>query len=230
MTHARPDARNASFNLDRFYQDLQRVESSLGKDGARKTFNPVRHEPSQAEKAKALGSFKKELHKKELAKTKINLDAPYDHPKPSKQEASEKGQYRFSELSNHEEKEVSAYDHIREKLQRWKKEESVIEKVEERNFALSNINSKVQKSEADESNYYDFLEKTMETPLHEQPETAGSALQKRLLDELSKRNEVYELALRHCRPEKSYYRRAEADLAIKLQENFRDHHIMGKII
>lgn len=55
-------------------------------------------------------------------------------------------------------------------------------------------------------------------------------MHRKLLDELSKRNEVYELAQRHCRPEKSYYRKGEVDLAIKLQENFRDHRTMAKII
>lgn len=72
----------------------------------------------------------------------------------------------------------------------------------------------------------------METPLHEQlqPDTHPNSVHRKLLEELTKRNEVYELALRHCRPEKSYYRKAEVDLAIKLQENFRDHRIMAKII
>ena len=31
------DSRNSGFNLDRFYQDLQRVESSLGKGENRKS-------------------------------------------------------------------------------------------------------------------------------------------------------------------------------------------------
>lgn len=73
----------------------------------------------------------------------------------------------------------------------------------------------------------------METPLNEQLQAESSnstALHKRLLDELTKRNEVYEVALKNCRPEKSYYRKAEVDLSIKLQENFRDHRTMGKII
>jgi hypothetical protein len=76
---------------------------------------------------------------------------------------SKYGNYRFSELSN-EEKEENAYDNIREKLQRWRKEENEAEKAEEKNCIISNINSKVQGSEVDDSNYYDFLEKTMETP------------------------------------------------------------------
>lgn len=64
MSQGRADSRNVSFNLDRFYQDLQRVESSLGKGESRKTSNPSRHEPTIEEKSKALSTFKKELHKK----------------------------------------------------------------------------------------------------------------------------------------------------------------------
>ena len=71
-------SRKSSFNLDRFYQDLQRVESSLGRSDVRKTVNsPLVKEAVREEKPKPLAIFKRELSRKELAKTKINLDMPY---------------------------------------------------------------------------------------------------------------------------------------------------------
>jgi hypothetical protein len=51
-------SRKSSFNLDRFYQDLQRVESSLGKTDFRKTVNsPLVKETIREEKP--LTVFKK---------------------------------------------------------------------------------------------------------------------------------------------------------------------------
>jgi hypothetical protein len=50
MNVSRSDSRNSSFNLDRFYQDLQRVESSLGKGETRKTAQTpiLKNDPSTA--------------------------------------------------------------------------------------------------------------------------------------------------------------------------------------
>ncbi len=72
-------SRKSSFNLDRFYQDLQRVESSLGRGDSRKTANSplVKELPQREDKTKPFAAFKRDLNRKELAKTRINLDMPY---------------------------------------------------------------------------------------------------------------------------------------------------------
>ena len=94
-------SRKSSFNLDRFYQDLQRVESSLGKTDFRKTVNSPLVKEANREEKKPLAAFKKELNRKELAKTKINLDIPHEQFRVNRPEHKQdsKSNYRFSELS-----------------------------------------------------------------------------------------------------------------------------------
>lgn len=92
-------SRKSSFNLDRFYQELQRAESSLGKPEARRTLNsPLVKDAVREEKSKPLAAFKKELKSKELAKTKINLDLPYEQLRHTPTHVT--SNYRFSELSS----------------------------------------------------------------------------------------------------------------------------------
>lgn len=109
-------SRKSSFNLDRFYQDLQRVESSLGRGDTRKTANsPLpKEQPLREDRSKPLAAFKRDLPRKELAKTKINLDMPYEHLKhaPLPREDPKPSHYRFSELSG-ESREGDAYSNVR---------------------------------------------------------------------------------------------------------------------
>jgi hypothetical protein len=120
-------SRKSSFNLDRFYEGLQRVESSLGKTDFRKTVNsPLVKETVREDKARPLAVFKRELNRKELAKTKINLDLPYDQIRPARQDHRQDPKptnYRFSELSA-ESRETDPYSNVRQRLQGWRKEES----------------------------------------------------------------------------------------------------------
>jgi hypothetical protein len=143
-------SRKSSFNLDRFYQDLQRVESSLGRGDPRKTANSplLKEPPPRDDRSKPLAAFKRDLNRKELAKTKINLDLPYEHLKhvPPPREDTKPSHYRLSELSG-ESREGDAYSNVRQRLMCWRREEGV--------EAPSSGNSKVlQKSEVDDSQYY----------------------------------------------------------------------------
>lgn len=118
-------SRKSSFNLDSFYQELKRADSL--KQDFRKTANsPLVKELAKEDKSKPLAAFKKELNRKELAKTKINLDQPYEQfrvNRPNKDHSQLTNNYRFSELSG-ESRENDPYSNVRERLQRWRREEN----------------------------------------------------------------------------------------------------------
>ena len=177
MYHNKVDPKKLNFNLSKFYEDLQRVQSSLGKTQNRKISNsPAYKENNQKleEKTKALNAYKKELNRKELTKTRINLDMPYEKLKYTQKQMRNNEQVseiRFSEHSSHMENDH--YESIKSRLSYLARDQA-----KERNSHKKNITDKVyfsskasNQEDRSEKNYFN-LEKTMETPFNEilQPE------------------------------------------------------------
>lgn len=124
----RADSRKNCFDLNQFYDNLSRIESSLGKAPTRpltpshsKNNNP---RPKEDEPHNHLAAFKKELHAKTLTKAKIKLDQPYERlriaPSGLHEEVSNTSDtFKLSELHTRKASE-DPFERVRNKLLSWK--------------------------------------------------------------------------------------------------------------
>ena len=70
------DRNKWSLEKEKFYKDLRKVESSLGRGEQRRSNSGLLSKPeSRMSHERPIDTFKKELNRKELTKTKIKLRA-----------------------------------------------------------------------------------------------------------------------------------------------------------
>ena len=118
------DRNKWSLEKEKFYKDLRKVESSLGRGEQRRSNSGLLSKPeSRMSHERPIDTFKKELNRKELTKTKIKLDAPYEKHNVPRSRHYQEGSHSREEMANGEDKNSQLYDNVRNKLLSWNREQ-----------------------------------------------------------------------------------------------------------
>ena len=130
MNFARTETRKAGFDLDKFYDNLNRIEHSLGKPAPRASTSslskPTVFKPIENDRVNNFAGFKKDLHSKGLAKGKIKLERPYEKVKMSQAtEYEEALDMSDNPILSEQSQELTEdpFERVRTKLQGWKRED-----------------------------------------------------------------------------------------------------------
>lgn len=135
MHQGRRETRTDNFDIGRFYENLHRIENSLGKTAPRNTVSSLNkqpiHKPAEDDRIQNWNNFKRDLNNKNLTKAKIKLEQPYEkikikHTTQNEESLNASDNLKFLDEQSNEIPE-DPFEKVRNKLLSWKSEEKKIQ-------------------------------------------------------------------------------------------------------
>lgn len=128
MHQGRRETRTDNFDIGRFYENLHRIENSLGKTAPRNTASSLNkqpiHKPAEDDRIQNWNNFKRDLNNKNLTKAKIKLEQPYEkikikHTTQNEESLNASDNFKFLDEQSNAITE-DPFEKVRNKLLSWK--------------------------------------------------------------------------------------------------------------